>query len=85
MTKDEARAIYLYAVANRDPLDFLDDMRDREGTSDVAVAWLYAMVAPENQIGRKKTDTKLNELLEPMIRQELVNRGIWSTWEALIA
>lgn len=79
-------AVALYAMADRDICDFIDALGKQ---TDIVLAFLYAMLATENQPGendprRVKTDVELNGILEPIVRARLEQRGIFGTWETLI-
>jgi len=71
VTPDERRAIILYAALNRDPVDFIDMVRERETTDD-CLEMLYAMLVTPNP----RSDSELNKIGAGMIRPELEKRGI---------
>lgn len=71
VTADERRAIVLYTVLNRDPVDFIDMVRERE-TTDECLEMLYAMLVTPNP----RSDSELNKIGAGMVRPELERRGI---------
>lgn len=69
-----SRAVGLYAVLDRDPMDFIDFIKEDDTTPEV-LNDLYLMLTMENDKHSKSTK-ELNSIGADIVRRELERRGL---------